>query len=156
MPFFAYAFVCIALSAPALATTLVYRYSLDCRRMNSTPMRCAAIAFGLTLLAACTSVVHPPAVAASSAATPRQCTPPPLASTLYLRGTMNTWTTQELDAFVYDCDAYTLDVDFTGPQEFRIGDEKLSGGLSFGTPRSAKTPLQVNQVFAIAQADSTN
>ncbi len=108
----------------------------------------------LVLLDGCAPAPRASVVPATSSV--RACAPAPLSTPLFLRGTMNTWVTQELDAFAYDCDAYTLDVDLRGAQDFRIADEKLSDGLSFGAPRDAKRALTANQPIALTSAESTN
>jgi len=106
----------------------------------------------MAMLASCAHAPHESSAPAASHA--RTCLPPPLSRPLFLRGTMNTWVTQELDAFVYDCDAYTLDVDLHGVQEFRIADEKLSGGLNLGA--ASKAALRTNEPFALAGTNATN
>jgi glycosidase len=110
----------------------------------------------IALLAQLDGCATAPRESVSPATSAHTCTPAPLKTPLFLRGTMNTWTTQELDAFVYDCDAYTLDVDLHGSQDFRIADEKLSGGLNFGAARAGRATLSINQPFALASLDATN
>ncbi len=61
------------------------------------------------------------------------CKPAPLPGvTLYLRGGMNSWAPVEEYAFVYRCDAYYLNVDLRGRQEFKIADADWSAASNFG------------------------
>ena len=101
------------------------------------------------MLAACASSPHKAAVSPASAV---KCVPAPLAQTLYLRGTMTNWSTQELDAFRYDCDAYYLNVDLQGPHRFRISDASFAGRLRFGVPAGHAGPLQAGAATALVAA----
>jgi hypothetical protein len=43
---------------------------------------------------------------------------------MYLRGTMNGWTAQEDFEFVWDCNAFYLNVKLQGEHEFKLADAK--------------------------------
>ena len=59
--------------------------------------------------------------------------PAPLgATTLFLRGTMNNWAALDDYAFQYSCDAYYLNVDLQGRQEFKIADAAWKDTTSYG------------------------
>jgi|GEM_PF-117670 len=74
---------------------------------------------------------------ASAAPIAAKCAPAPFAATLYLRGSMNSWVAQDLDAFQYACDAYYLNVDITGAHEFKIVDAGgAKAAVAFGAPRA--------------------
>jgi glycosidase len=61
------------------------------------------------------------------------CSVPPLGdATLYLRGGLNNWAAQEEQAFQYRCDAYYLNVQLSGSQEFKIADEDWTPSLTIG------------------------
>jgi glycosidase len=61
------------------------------------------------------------------------CRPDPLAGrTLYLRGSMSSWAPIEDYAFEYRCNAWVLNVDLAGRQEFKIADADWSPATNFG------------------------
>lgn len=61
------------------------------------------------------------------------CAPEPLpGTTLYLRGSMNSWAPLEDWAFQWRCDAYVLNVELKGRQEFKVADADWSAATSFG------------------------
>ncbi|WP_457423210.1 glycoside hydrolase family 13 protein [Roseateles sp. P5_E7] len=61
------------------------------------------------------------------------CTKPPLGdATLYLRGGLNNWATQDEQAFEYRCDAYYLNLSAKGRQEFKLADEDWTASLTIG------------------------
>jgi glycosidase len=63
---------------------------------------------------------------------------PPLGATpLFLRGTMNNWAALDDYAFQYSCDAYYLNVDLNGRQEFKIADATWKDAASFGAGSDA-------------------
>jgi glycosidase len=64
------------------------------------------------------------------------CVPAPLATTLFLRGSITTWALRDDMAFQYACDAYVLNVDASGPHEFRITDAQSRPAFSFGAAAS--------------------
>lgn len=97
----------------------------------------------LMAVAGCAPAVRQPHGAAVTRGS--GCQPAPLSSTLYLRGTMNHWVTQELDAFRYDCDAYYLNVDLAGTQKFRISDASFAGNLHFGVASTAASTIVAAQ-----------
>jgi cyclomaltodextrinase / maltogenic alpha-amylase / neopullulanase len=59
------------------------------------------------------------------------------ATTLYLRGTMNNWGAQGDHAFQFSCDAYYLNVDVKGHQEFKIADAGWKDATSYGAGQGA-------------------
>ncbi|MBV8035768.1 alpha-amylase family glycosyl hydrolase [Roseateles sp.] len=61
------------------------------------------------------------------------CSRPALGdTTLYLRGGLNGWVAQDEQAFEYRCDAYYLNVNAQGPQEFKLSDEAWTAELTVG------------------------
>lgn len=70
----------------------------------------------------------------ASQATP-SCRPSPLGEReLFLRGSMNSWAAEEEFRFHYRCDAYELDLELSGKQEFKIADAAWSPSSSFAGP----------------------
>lgn len=63
------------------------------------------------------------------------------ASVLYLRGSMNNWTSSEDFAFRYHCDAYYLNVRLQGRHEFRIADATWNAATTFGAAADASARL---------------
>ncbi len=64
--------------------------------------------------------------------------PAPLgATTLFMRGTMNNWASLDDYAFQYSCDAYYLNVDLKGRQEFKIADARWKDATSYGAGTGA-------------------
>ncbi len=53
---------------------------------------------------------------------------------LYLRGSMNGWTAQEDFEFVWDCNAFYLNVNLQGVHEFKVADAKWQGSSSWSVP----------------------
>jgi glycosidase len=53
-------------------------------------------------------------------------------ATLYLRGNLNQWVAQDEQAFEYRCDAYYLNLNAQGAQEFKLADESWTPHLTFG------------------------
>jgi cyclomaltodextrinase / maltogenic alpha-amylase / neopullulanase len=97
------------------------------------------------------SSTHPTLQISSCANTPLG------AETLYLRGSMNTWTANEDYAFKFHCDAYYLSIKTTGRHEFRIADVSWSDQRSFAAPANATSPIQNEKPFRIARvADAAN
>ncbi len=71
---------------------------------------------------------------AAPAAGARSCQPAPLgATTLYLRGSLNNWAAQDEQAFEYRCDAYYLNLQAQGRQEFKIADEAWTPDSTLGS-----------------------
>jgi cyclomaltodextrinase / maltogenic alpha-amylase / neopullulanase len=63
----------------------------------------------------------------------QNCKPDPLpGTTLYLRGSMSSWAPLDEYAFQYRCDAYVLNVDLKGRQEFKIADASWTPATNFG------------------------
>lgn len=61
------------------------------------------------------------------------CKPAPFGdTTLYLRGGLNNWAAQDEQAFEYRCDAYFLNLQAQGTQEFKIADEEWTTATTFG------------------------
>ena len=59
---------------------------------------------------------------------------PPNVPPLYLRGGMNGWTAQEDFEFVWDCNAFFLNVNLQGEHEFKLADAKWQAGSSWAVP----------------------
>jgi cyclomaltodextrinase / maltogenic alpha-amylase / neopullulanase len=96
------------------------------------------------------SATHPTLQISSCAHTPIS------EETLYLRGSMNTWTANEDYAFKFHCDAYYLTVKTTGRHEFRIADVSWSDQRSFAAPANASS-IQNEKPFRIARVtDAAN
>ncbi len=57
--------------------------------------------------------------------------PPQAMPPLYLRGSMNGWTAQEDFEFVWDCNAFYLNVNLQGEQEFKLADAKWQANSSW-------------------------
>jgi glycosidase len=53
---------------------------------------------------------------------------------MYLRGTMNGWTAQEDFEFVWDCNAFYLNVKLQGEHEFKLADAKWQAQSSWSVP----------------------
>jgi cyclomaltodextrinase / maltogenic alpha-amylase / neopullulanase len=66
------------------------------------------------------------------------CSTPPFGDkTIYLRGSMNNWAALDDFAFKWNCDAYYLNVNLAGMQEFKVADARWGGASSFGgSPKS--------------------
>lgn len=76
----------------------------------------------------CAALLLAPAAPAAPA-----CQPAPLGdATLYLRGGLNNWAAQDEHAFEYRCDAYYLNLQAKGPQEFKLADEDWTAALTIG------------------------
>ncbi|RZL40480.1 MAG: glycoside hydrolase family 13 protein [Rubrivivax sp.] len=73
------------------------------------------------------------------------CTKPPFGDhTIYLRGGLNNWAAQDEQAFEYRCDAYYLNLNAKGRQEFKLADEDWTaehtiGGDAQGEPARGGT-----------------
>ena len=87
----------------------------------------------------------------------RTCSAAPAGSRpLYLRGSMNGWTAQDDFEFLWDCDAWYLNVRLQGEHEFKIADAGWSAGHGWSTPQSggdvrgAGLTLQIDQPGAPA------
>jgi cyclomaltodextrinase len=59
---------------------------------------------------------------------------------VYLRGSMNGWTAQDDFEFVWDCNAYYLNVNLQGEHEFKLADAQWSPGHSWAIPVSSAAP----------------
>ncbi len=114
--------------------------------MNIRPLSAAALTVLLGLGGCVTSHERVGKPVDESAAA--KCSPPPLATTLYLRGSMNTWVAQDLDAFQYACDAYYLNVDITGAHEFKIVEGGGKGATTFGAPRVGTSRVGADELKA--------
>lgn len=58
---------------------------------------------------------------------------------VYLRGSMNGWTAQDDFEFIWDCNAYYLNVQLQGEHEFKIADAQWSAGNSWSSALSSET-----------------
>lgn len=82
------------------------------------------------------------ALPASALAADAACKPAPFGSaTLYLRGSMNNWSTSERAALKYRCDAYYGSVSALGRQEFKLADAGYTPETTIGAPKSAPADL---------------
>jgi glycosidase len=102
----------------------------------------------LTALAALAPVLAVLAATALGAAGPARaqdstdCKPEPLPGvTLYLRGGMNSWSPADEYAFRWLCDAYYLNVELKGRQEFKVADADWSPATNFGEGRDGRLAL---------------
>lgn len=87
-----------------------------------------------------------------SALTIEPCITPPLgAATLYLRGSINNWTTLEDYAFQFSCDAYYLNVKIDGTQDFKIADANWTNNASFGNGPNDVSTLEANKTTPLAR-----
>ena len=73
--------------------------------------------------------------------TNRTCSSAPTGSqTLYLRGSMNGWTAQDDFEFLWECDAWYLNVFLKGEHEFKLADGSWSPGHSWSMPVEGGDP----------------
>lgn len=109
-----------------------------------TVFRSALLAvFGLGLLQPFVRAQTPSHATAPAAAVPnlaqgtnRTCSAQPAGSLpLYLRGSMNGWTAQDDFEFLWDCDAWYLNVALQGDHEFKLADGSWSAGHGWSTPQ---------------------
>ena len=71
-----------------------------------------------------------------------RCPAPPFGdATIYLRGSMNNWASLDDFAFKWNCDAYYLNVNLTGVQEFKLSDARWAAESSFGVAAEATATL---------------
>ncbi|MCX7042248.1 MAG: hypothetical protein NT117_06110, partial [Gammaproteobacteria bacterium] len=83
----------------------------------------------------------------STAPNNAKCEPVPAGEpTLYLRGSLNNWAALDEYAFTYSCDAYYINVNQIGHQEFKIADESWTpsftyGGIGGGGTLAASKPM---------------
>ena len=105
------------------------------RRVAATLTRLGALGL-LALAAGCAGVGSAPTP--PGAALPPACSAAPLGTTtLYLRGSMNQWQPEDAGEFVYRCDAYYLNLQLQGTQQFKIADESWRAATVFGGPPGA-------------------
>ena len=84
------------------------------------------------------------------------CMPPPVAGPLLLRGTMSNWALDDDYTFQYQCDAYVLNVNLTGPHTFRVGDAASTPAATFGgTPRETTTLVAGTPLTLLRASSST-
>ncbi|HEY1394315.1 MAG TPA: hypothetical protein VFV25_13160, partial [Methylibium sp.] len=74
-------------------------------------------------------------------------------ATLYLRGTMNNWTALDDYEFQYSCDAYYLNVQLQGPQEFKIADAAWGDATTFGAARRDAATPALDQPLALGRGN---
>jgi cyclomaltodextrinase len=123
-------------------------------RRLTLPGRCTLVlAIACCELLACAAPQRERALPQTDAG---RCSPPPTASTLFLRGTMANWALRDDFAFQYHCDAYVLNVHLTGSHEFKIFDERSSEAMTFGAPPGTVLTLLPNQPTAIVSAAAAN
>lgn len=108
----------------------------------------------LVLLAACASPRAPepaaPAVVASEVAP--GCTPAPiLAAPLYLRGGPSAWAALDEYLLQYRCDAWYVNVDAYGLQEFKLADAGWNAATTFGAAAGRPVTLESGVEHALAR-----
>jgi glycosidase/predicted alpha/beta superfamily hydrolase len=91
---------------------------------------------------------------AATAHADERCVPPPLSEPLFLRGAPTTWALRDDMQFRYRCNAYVLNVNLHGPQEFRVTDPHVTGGISFGAAQPQA--LQPDRPAALAMNARAN
>ena len=68
------------------------------------------------------------------------CEPSPTGEPmLYLRGGLNNWAALDEYAFTYSCDAYYINVNMSGNQEFKIADESWTPQFTYGAKGGGAT-----------------
>jgi cyclomaltodextrinase / maltogenic alpha-amylase / neopullulanase len=73
--------------------------------------------------------------------------------TMYLRGTMNNWGALDDFAFTWRCDAYYLNVNLAGIQEFKVADARWGEASSLGvSPKSSEALRLQGTPLALARA----
>ncbi|OGT56519.1 MAG: hypothetical protein A3E01_10560 [Gammaproteobacteria bacterium RIFCSPHIGHO2_12_FULL_63_22] len=100
-------------------------------------------------LALLSCLIAQPGFAATmpTAPTNAKCEPVPAGEPmLYLRGSLNNWAALDEYAFTYSCDAYYINVNQIGHQEFKIADESWTpsftyGGIGGGATLAASKPI---------------
>lgn len=86
----------------------------------------------------------------ATAANEPACSAPPLGEQrIYLRGGMNGWIAADEYAFTYACDAYYLNVEDDGLQEFKIADADWTPATMFGA--TVETALPADQRAPLAR-----
>lgn len=63
------------------------------------------------------------------------------ADTLYLRGSMSTWAARPELAFHYQCNAYLLDLELLGRQDFKVADAAFSPARTIGAAPGQQTEV---------------
>jgi len=111
---------------------------------NATRTLAGLLVAGLGI--GCTPQTPRPEAAAPSA----DCRPAPLATTLFLRGSVTSWALRDDMAFQYDCDAYVLNVAASGPHEFKITDARSQPATSFGAAARGD-PIAANEATAVVR-----
>ena len=82
------------------------------------------------------------------------CKPAPFgATTLYLRGSMNSWSASGASALEYRCNAYFVRVDAAGRQEFKLADAGYAPATTIGAARSAPAELPADGKVVPAALD---
>jgi glycosidase len=109
-------------------------------------LACVLLVAGIFTGCAAPPVGQPPAVAAQPA-----CHPAPFPDALFLRGSITNWALRDDMTFQYRCDAYLLNVDATGPQEFKITDAQSKAATSFGAETRAQGPLEPGRPTPVAR-----
>jgi cyclomaltodextrinase / maltogenic alpha-amylase / neopullulanase len=88
-------------------------------------------------------------VATNNMLTIEKCPAPPFGDAiLYLRGSMNNWGALDDYAFKFNCDAYYLNVNLVGRQEFKIADPGWSDALTLSGSSEANA-VHFEQPFAM-------
>ncbi|MFS0700392.1 glycoside hydrolase family 13 protein [Cellulomonas sp. 179-A 4D5 NHS] len=83
-----------------------------------------------------------------------QCPAPPLEDALLaLSGSLNGGRPAPTDYFVYACDAYYLNVDVEGTQEFTITDPLGTGATTFGAPDAENDVVTADEPFPLVSGE---
>lgn len=105
------------------------------------------VAVLLVLLVACVPVARRDDLSQANG-----CTAAPFGNTtLYLRGSLSAWAAADEYAFQYRCDAYYLNVDAHGGQDFKLADAGWSNHTSFGAPVGGSGQVKAGEQFQLAR-----
>ena len=114
--------------------------------MKSLNLKTSAVG---VFFALCASVFAQSSTQSSTQSTPQSTSPisnlaqgtnvtcqaaPSQVPPLFLRGGMNGWTAQDDFEFVWDCNAFFLNVNLQGEHEFKLADAKWQAGSSWAMP----------------------
>jgi glycosidase len=121
---------------------------------NSTRPRTAGVALACALMVAGLSGCSAPPLQKAPAPTQASCHPAPFAERLFLRGSITSWALRDDMAFQYRCDAYVLNVDATGAQEFKITDAQSNAATSFGAATREQGRLEAGQPATVVTGAS--
>ncbi|MBL8519760.1 MAG: hypothetical protein JNK75_03730 [Betaproteobacteria bacterium] len=85
------------------------------------------------------------------------CPAPPLGQTaLFVRGAMNNWASLDDYAFTFHCDAYYLNVDLKGRQEFKIADASWTAAMTWGGEKGVPFQVERERTTGLASGNDGN